>query len=566
MYSSQPRHEIARVSDLLQSQLLQPVGLTPIQPRLAESNLLLISAGGPGATALNEYNALFTRNQATVQASVLGGNNGTVGAEGIVSGLYDKFAVSLGGFYYQTDGWRTNSTQTDGIADAFLQYDLSPDTGLQFEYRYRDLKTGDLTLNFFQDDVRTQLENSARTETYRLGLRQALSPSSTLLLSVMHQDDKRHTHDTPDPSTEIDISEPSTHALSGELQHLYRGASFNTVAGVGQYHVSRDQVTGFNLGPGIFSSLDTLDASITHTNVYLYSYLNFIRNVTFTVGASGDFFSSDGNTASSVGPPLGPPTVFSSASRSTTQWNPKLGLTWNPVPDTTLRAAAFRVLKRSLISGQTLEPTQVAGFNQFFDDIEATDAWRYGVAVDQKFTRTVYGGIEVSRRDLKVPVPFLNPFTGSTEIRNVNWHENTGRPYLFYAPRDWLALSAEYLYERFERTPDFGFGLESATTHRVPLGVRVFLPSGFSLGLRSTYVHQSGQFQRRGGVCCESGTSDFWVTDLGLSYRLPNRMGFVFVGGTNIFNRNFQYQETDFNNPTLIPGRTAVARISLTLP
>ena len=36
-YSVLPRHEIARVSELLQSQLLQPVNMTPIQPRSGEA-------------------------------------------------------------------------------------------------------------------------------------------------------------------------------------------------------------------------------------------------------------------------------------------------------------------------------------------------------------------------------------------------------------------------------------------------------------------------------------------------------------------------------------------------
>ena len=38
-YSVLPRHEIARVSELLQSQLLQPININPVQPHLAESNL-----------------------------------------------------------------------------------------------------------------------------------------------------------------------------------------------------------------------------------------------------------------------------------------------------------------------------------------------------------------------------------------------------------------------------------------------------------------------------------------------------------------------------------------------
>ena len=64
-------------------------------------------------------------------------------------------------------------------------------------------------------------------------------------------------------------------------------------------------------------------------------------------------------------------TAKSSSVEDTNQFNPKFGIIWNPFPGTTVRAAAFRVLKRTLITDQTLEPTQVAGFNQFFDDNES---------------------------------------------------------------------------------------------------------------------------------------------------------------------------------------------------
>jgi len=47
--------------------------MTPIQPRLGESNLFLISAGGPGALSFNEFNPIFNRDGITVQAnSVVG--------------------------------------------------------------------------------------------------------------------------------------------------------------------------------------------------------------------------------------------------------------------------------------------------------------------------------------------------------------------------------------------------------------------------------------------------------------------------------------------------------------
>ena len=81
-YSVRPRHEIARVSELLQSQLLQPTNITPIQPRLAESNLFLISSQGPGGMSFNEFNPIFNRNRVALQASGLLGENDTVGGEG----------------------------------------------------------------------------------------------------------------------------------------------------------------------------------------------------------------------------------------------------------------------------------------------------------------------------------------------------------------------------------------------------------------------------------------------------------------------------------------------------
>ena len=85
-YADSPRHEIARVSELLQSQLLQPINTTPIQPHLAESNLFLISAGGPGTLSFNEFNPLFNSNGLTLQTSGLVGENSTYSGEAVVVG------------------------------------------------------------------------------------------------------------------------------------------------------------------------------------------------------------------------------------------------------------------------------------------------------------------------------------------------------------------------------------------------------------------------------------------------------------------------------------------------
>jgi tetratricopeptide (TPR) repeat protein len=74
-YSVLPRHEVARVSELLQSQLLQPLNITPVQPQLAESKLFILDGAGPAEPSLNEFHPLFLRDRFALLAS------GTVGGQ-----------------------------------------------------------------------------------------------------------------------------------------------------------------------------------------------------------------------------------------------------------------------------------------------------------------------------------------------------------------------------------------------------------------------------------------------------------------------------------------------------
>jgi outer membrane receptor protein involved in Fe transport len=287
---------------------------------------------------------------------------------------------------------------------------------------------------------------------------------------------------------------------------------------------------------------DVFGFDTKHANLYAYSYINYIKNVTFTVGASADFFEDEDSDKN--------------------QLNPKFGVTWNPVPDTTLRAAVFRVLKRTLITNQTLEPTQVAGFNQFFDDQNRTESWRYGIAVDQKFTRSIYGGAEYSLRDLEVP--FFDITTG--EMTEVDWDEKLARVYLYWTPHEWVALSTEYSYERSTREK-LTLNAGDVKTHRVPLGCSFHHPSGLSSMVRVTYYDQEGDFERLSappGVF-ESGEDNFWLVDVAISYRLPKRYGFITVGAKNLFDEDFMFFDTDRFNPSIQPDRMFFARATLSI-
>ncbi len=325
----------------------------------------------------------------------------------MVAGIYKKASFSLGGFHQYTDGFRINNDQKDSIGNAFLQLELSPQTSIQTEYRYRNNKIGDLQLNFFPDDVLPNLRRTAETQTYRAGLRHATSPASIFLGSFIYQRRDTTLHDEPDPSfLPLFEAKSPTKAISGELQHLFRSRYVNITSGIGHFNIeSKDKL----LTLLIFDPLDppvaineTLDQDVNHTNVYLYSYINALKDVTFTIGASGDFYNTD-----------------SPGSESKNQFNPKFGVTWNPLPATTVRAAALRAFKRTLITNQTLEPTQVAGFNQFFDDLNSTKSWRYGAAIDQKFSASIFGGVEFSTRDVGMPFVPPRPPSIAATVRNI---------------------------------------------------------------------------------------------------------------------------------------------------
>ena len=108
-YIGVPRREIARVSELLQAQMLQDININPVQPSLAETNLSLVDARRTLHSGLNEYTPLFERNDVQFVGAGLEETRTRMAFEGIASALYDRFSMSVGSFHYETDGWRPNN-------------------------------------------------------------------------------------------------------------------------------------------------------------------------------------------------------------------------------------------------------------------------------------------------------------------------------------------------------------------------------------------------------------------------------------------------------------------------
>jgi hypothetical protein len=336
-----------------------------------------------------------------------------------------------------------------------------------------------------------------------------------------------------------------TDSWTAEVRHLFRAGRWSLTTGFGHFQSDRDRIETLDLEvpfpPFTFTITDEFSDDPSQTNLYAYTTLDLPEQITLTLGASADFYDSQ---------------LFERK-----QFNPKLGVTWSPHPSTEVRLAVLRTLHRALVTSQTIEPTQVAGFNQFFADVEGEDALRYGVALDQKFGRQWFAGAEISWRDLNVPISF-NTDTGPL-VERFDRKEQLGRAYLYWAPLNSATLTAEYVFERFDR--DEGSSGEEnildLRTHRVPLGFRYFSPRGWYASLKGTYIDQRGTFA--GLAFAPSGEDRFWVVDTSIGYRLPKRYGRLALEIRNLFDEDFRFQDIDPGNPVVKPGRLALFTFTL---
>jgi hypothetical protein len=284
---------------------------------------------------------------------------------------------------------------------------------------------------------------------------------------------------------------------------------------------------------------------VRHLNGYAYTTLRLVSDLNVTIGVSID--STDGSLNDGE------------------QVNPKFGIAWEPIEGTTLRAAAVRTLTRTLVANQTIEPTQVAGFNQFFDDPEGTDAWRFGLGIDQRLSNSgdppLYVGAEISRRELELVG--VNPLLVPSIVEG-DGSETLVRAYAYWAPHPHWAFVTSYLYEGFDRDPAIAGpeGFAQLDTHRLSIGGTYFHPSGLEVGLRATLVDQAGDFVDPLGTVAP-GDDEFFVVDAVLGYRLPKRYGFIGVVGRNIFDEKFRFQDTDPGNPRIVPEAQLLLRANV---
>jgi hypothetical protein len=378
----------------------------------------------------------------------------------------------------------------------------------------------------------------------RIGARYALSNNQDLLLSSSFID--RFVTTLENANTELEIKDTDkSHGFVTEAQHLYRHEFLNTVSGGSIYQFTS------NGNPDVEKN-----RRMDRYNAYTYAHVNYFRNLNLTFGLSYDAFTS-----------------VHDDSKSTGKINPKLGLQWNITNSLRLRLGWFETTKNHLIAQQTLEPTQIAGFNQFYDDPNGTRTQRSGAGIDYNVQKNLYSGIEISQRKLAVPFPGSkqNPITTEFETTEEleKQTENLYRAYLYWLPHKYWSIKNEFQFEHFSRSINSTFLTTPSRiqTFKIPFEIDFFHPTGIFSKFAFTIVDQNINRKIDDEIIRKSNDT-FFLVDYSMGYRLPNRRGIINLEARNLLDSQFDFRNINFyqSEPVssrFIPDRTFLLNVTL---
>jgi tetratricopeptide (TPR) repeat protein len=528
-YELMPRFQIARDSEILQARLLQPANSVPFHYRAAVDGLDALHYSTAFApTGWGEYSSLLDAPTSRARLDALVGTEGTNSDNIAVSKSAGSLSVDLGQFHFETDGHRPNKDINQNIYGLSAQWEISTKLTALVEARSLDEQSGYTNFTFFDTENSEQSSHfrfANDVQSWRLGLRYQPRRDLTALVSYTHFDQK-------DRVLEIfpgfDLTEEDRSRFF-ESRMLMQFGLVHVDAGLG-YLRGRQQSQ--------FVGEPADNGRSSHRNAYVYLGVPLSQKAHITVGTSLDRLTN--------------------LDFSRRQLSPKLGATWSPAQTLTLRLAGFKTLKRPFLTQQTLEPTSVAGFNQFFDDINGTKTKVWGFGIDKSFRNTVFLGAEFLQRRLsEIPLG----------VEQTSIDERFATAYVYTVIGSRWSLGTKYENEHLsnQRGEFRPYLFAYYRTHKFPIEARYFNPGGLFARVRTTFIQQQGKFCEMSDIGCklQSGKDQFSVSDLSIGYRFKNPKAIVALELRNIFDKKFRFQELDIESLTLPPQRVLALRASL---
>jgi tetratricopeptide (TPR) repeat protein len=514
-FRGRPGFEIVQTSELLRYQLLAPPSNDPVQPSLSEPSLALVTVPGVTRPTFHEFSPLFNRDGWFGVGFGALGNNGVLSDEVAVSYLNRNFSVSAGQYYFQDDGFRVNDEVEHSVLSVLAKYAPTPEVTFTAEARGRQTTQGDRFLRPVEDPF-IRVEEGFDPNLFRLGVHvKATRELDLLAFGTVSQVESKQGFSYVDPSLGGEMARFSDEIFAAEVQGVYQFGMGHVTAG-GSVSRTRGEVSR--------DSGTKEDAEADQASLYAYTVLAPASNLELTLGLSYDW-------ATATKRDLGTGDVLAD---DVSQLNPKLGVRAEIVGGLVLRGAAFRTSKRNFVSDQTLEPTTIAGFAQFFDDFDRTDAWTVATGADVRVADNVWLGAEYLHRSFTIP---LGTTADDGEEQAIVGYANAT------VGTNW-ALSAGVQFsnnstEKFDRP-------SAVKTLLLSGGARYFHPSGFFAAAEAVWADQSAE-ELNGRPDTEANATGF-VLNGAVGYRLPANRGLLSLEVENLLDNDLSLQNPLVNS------------------
>lgn len=572
-YRGNSRYETARASELLQSQLWQPLSAYPLQPQLSETGISVVEGSGPQNPGFNEYHSLFTQDGVYGSVTGYGGSDGTWGDDLVGSFLAGPVAVSLGQYHFETDGWRSSAYQTQDGKNLFAQWEMMSGTDIQIEYRKFDWDRGNLEPDWLvsTEDVGSIVEDR---ENKRVGLKQRINSSNTMIVSVVQQEISQNSlfQAVSGESSNAFLADVDTY----EIQNVSRLGKSSLVAGFGYSDVNRDvsALVEREIGDLIPQVYDiSVGLTSTDESEYKYGYAYYTgewdAGLVVMLGASYDLvqvnFASQTVEMLPAFVPLPPfffehqtDITYSDASFNENVFSPKLAVSYTLDSLYIASAALFRSYSKAVEVGHTIEPTTLFGVSQ--------------VHSDPAFSVVDNASLSINR-------------SGSVMSYGVSWLKRVGDFRLFHNGGFPDASFSDIVFEVFNNLRvgsalalDFRLLVESreydglpvesinvvekSSVYKAPLTFSFFKKDGWSLELEQAYYSHD--------ITYISPTQDkekenSWVTSIEIE-KCVNLMFLCFSGGVeNVLDSSKEVSNFDNTLIAFYPGRLVYFNIQLNI-
>jgi hypothetical protein len=311
------------------------------------------------------------------------------------------------------------------------------------------------------------------------------------------------------------------------LLYIWQGDGWRGLFG-GSY-IETESSSKVDFG-GLFENSNTLNAK--YWSAYSYLYVDWPKDITWTLGGSLASYEDDEPEGADID-----------------KFLPKLGVRAHLADRVTVRASYLESLKPSLVSDQSIEPTEVAGFNQYYDSFNGALLEQAGVGLDFDVTSDIKIGGEGIWRWWDLP--------GGHDVET---DETVYRLFAYAVLTDHLALAAELSHELSHSDVFNDFAKWEADS--LPVTLSYFSDSGLFGSAQVVLV--DGEFRNPG----DEGDDQFAVVNATAGFRLPDNRGIFSLEALNLFDQRFKFQNRSTRPdldaaPRYAPELTVLGRLTL---